>query len=608
MIELGGSGGHLRPAGAALAVALSFAISFLTPYLMGPRLRGLAREETPPGIRPRRQWTISGLSISLAIALPLALFGWQEPALRAACLIALLAGAAGLLNDIFGLPRAAQFLLAVGIALVAVWQGVAVEEVKPPFTTHMIRLGHWSTPATTAWLLAVAYAVVLCRRLPRLTAGLVVIVSLTFGAAALLVGPSRAAPAAGLLGLCLAAAAAGAARGDYPALGSAAHWAVGFTLGAITIAGMLKNTAFLVLGVPLLALGVPVGETTYAIVYGARSGPRGAGWGRPRLALGQRRELLHDALIRTGLSPRRTVMLFHLATAYLCTAALLLATIVRVTFLAKLGLLAAALVVGFVAFFMLARILAEPRETAAEQVDMFGVPVACIGMKKALARVEQFVRERSPHLIVTSDSAGIVRAHDDPEFQQILRTADMVTADGRGVVWMARVLGLPMRERVSGVDMMDRICALAAQRGYSVYLLGGQPGVAEEAARAMQSRYPGLPVAGTHHGYFTPEEEPGVVKAIAEARPDILFVAFGAPRQEKWIRQHQAELAVPVAIGVGGSFDVLAGRTKRAPQWMQRAGLEWLYRALREPKRVPRLWALPRLVWMTLRAVLGKRR
>lgn len=600
MIELGGSGDHLRPAGAALAVALSFAISFLTPYLMGPRLRGLAREEIAPGIRPRRQWTISGLSICLAIALPLALFGWQEPALRVAALIALLAGGAGLLNDIFGLPRAAQFVFAIGIALVAVWQGIAVEEVKPPFTTHMIRLGHWSTPATTAWLLAVAYAVVSCRRLPRLTAGLVAIVSLTFGAAALLVGPSRAAPAAGLLGLCLAATAAGAARGDYPALGSAAHWAVGFTLGAITITGMLKNTAFLVLGVPLLAFGVPVGETTYAIVYGARRG-------RPRLALGQRRELLHDALIRTGLSPRRTVMLFHLATAYLCAAALLLATVVRVTFLAKLGLLAAALVVGFAAFFMLARILAEPRETAEEQVDMFGVPIACIGMEKALARVEQFVRERSPHMIVTSDSTGIVRAHDDPEFQHILRTADMVTADGRGVVWMARVLGLPMRERVSGVDMMDRICALAAQRGYSVYLLGGQPGVAEEAAGAIQSRYPGLRVAGTHHGYFTPEQERGVVQTIAEARPDILFVAFGAPRQEKWIRQHQAELAVPVAIGVGGSFDVLAGRVKRAPVWMQRAGLEWLYRAFREPKRVPRLWALPRLVWMTLRAALRRR-
>jgi N-acetylglucosaminyldiphosphoundecaprenol N-acetyl-beta-D-mannosaminyltransferase len=600
MADLVGSGDHLRPAGTVLAIGLSFAISFLTPYLMGRRLRGLAREEVPVGIRPRRQWAISGLSISLAIALPLALLGWRQSSLQAAALIAGVAGCAGVLNDIMGLPRLVQFVFAVGIALFAVSEGVALEEVKPPFTAHMITLGHWSGPATVVWLLAVAYAVVLCRRLPRLTAGLVAIVSLTFGLAALVVGPSRAAPAAGLLALCLTAAAAGAARRDYPALGSAAHWATGFTLGVITITGMLKNTAFLVLGVPLLALGIPVGETTYAIVYGA--GP-----GRPRLALGQRRELLHDALIRTGLSPRRTVLVFHLATAYLCAVALALVTIVRVTFLVKLGLLAAALVVGFVAFFMLARILAEPRGAAEEQVDMFGVPIACIAMEQAVGRVEQFVRERSPHLVVTSDSTGLVRAHDDPEFQRILQTADMVTADGRGVVWMARVLGLPMRERVSGVDMMDRICALAAERGYCVYLLGGLAGVAEEAARAMQARHPGLRVAGTHHGYFAPEEEPGVVRAVAAARPDILFVAFGAPKQEKWIRQHQAELAAPVAIGVGGSFDVFAGRVRRAPEWMQRAGLEWLYRAMREPKRLPRLWALPRLVWMTLRAAWRRR-
>jgi N-acetylglucosaminyldiphosphoundecaprenol N-acetyl-beta-D-mannosaminyltransferase len=155
--------------------------------------------------------------------------------------------------------------------------------------------------------------------------------------------------------------------------------------------------------------------------------------------------------------------------------------------------------------------------------------------------------------------------------------------------------------------MMERICERARDRSYSVYLLGARPGVADDAARILRSRCPGLRVVGTHHGYFAPEEEPAIVHAIAEARPDILFVAFGAPKQEKWIRRHLAELRVPVAIGVGGSFDVIAGRVARAPQWMQRAGVEWLYRALREPKRLPRIWAVPRLVWMTLREALRRR-
>ena len=581
-------------------IGLAFLIAFLTPYLTGPRMRQLAREGPAPGIRPRRQWTLSGLSVTLAIALPLLLLGGRSTELRAVALLAVLGGFAGMTNDILGLPRPVQFLLAVGIAWAGASLGIVMDEVKPPFSAHMIQLGAWSAPASIAWLLAVTYALVVCRRLPRLTAGMVALISTTLALAALVAVPSRAAPAAGLLGLVLTAAAVGSMRGDYPALGSSAHWAMGFALGAITIIGMLKNTAFLVLGVPLLALGIPVGETTYAIIYGA-------GRGRQRLALGQRRELLHEALIRTGLSPARTVRLFHAATFYLCAVALVLVLLVRVTFLVKVALLALALAVGFAVFFCLSRIWAEPRETAEERADMFGVPLARIDMEGALARVEQFVAEQSPHMVVTSDTPGIVRAHDDPEFQEIVRGADMVTADGRGVVWMARVLGLPVTDRVSGVDLMQRICQRAAERGYSVYLLGAEPGVAEKAAESLRSRYPSLRVVGMQHGYFTPEEEPTVVRQVAEAHPDILFVAFGAPKQEQWIRRHLAELQVPVAIGVGGSLDVFAGRVPRAPRWMQRAGLEWLYRVLRQPSRLPRALTVPRLIWMTLREALRRK-
>jgi len=600
MYALDGSAGHIQPAGAVLVVALAFLIAFLTPNLMGPRMRRLAREDPQPGVRPRRQWLLSGVSVTLAFVLPVLVLGGPSRELRAVATVAAAAGAAGLANDILGLRRIAQVALGLAIAALAVVLGIRVDEVKPPFTAHMVTLGAWSAPLSALWLTAVAYAVVLLRRLPRLTAGMVAIIALTFSAAALLVAPSRSAPAAGVLGLALAGAAAGASRRDYPMLGSSAHWAAGFALGGITMVGMLKNTAFLVLGVPLLALGVPVGETTYAIVYGG-------GKGRQRLALGQRRELLHEALIRSGLSPRRTVLLFQAATAFLCAVALALVLLVRVSFLLKLALVGSALVLGFVVFFMVARIAADPGETCEERVNMLGVPLARIDMEGALAKIDQFVQERSPHMVVTSDSPGIVRARDDPEYQEVVRRADMVTADGRGVVWMARVLGLPVRERVSGVDLMQRICERATERGHSVYLLGARPGVAVDAARMLEARCPGLRVVGTHHGYFTPDEEPDVVRRIAAARPDILFVAFGAPKQEKWISRHLADLQVPVAIGVGGSFDVLAGRVQRAPAWMQRAGLEWLWRTMREPSRVGRLWALPRLVLLTLREAMRRK-
>jgi UDP-N-acetyl-D-mannosaminuronic acid transferase (WecB/TagA/CpsF family) len=237
----------------------------------------------------------------------------------------------------------------------------------------------------------------------------------------------------------------------------------------------------------------------------------------------------HDALVRTGLAPARTVLLFQMATLYLCLVALALVLLVEVTFLLKFIILALALALGFALFFCLARIWAEPPGTGEARVDMLGVPLARIDMEGALARIDQFVEERSPRLVVTSDTLSIVRARDDPEFQAIVRGADMVTADGRGVVWMARVLGLPVAERVSGVDMMERICERAGEKGYSVYLLGARPGVAEEAARALRSRCPGLRVVGTHHGYFTAAEEPAVIEAIVAVAPDILLVALGSP-------------------------------------------------------------------------------
>ncbi len=184
----------------------------------------------------------------------------------------------------------------------------------------------------------------------------------------------------------------------------------------------------------------------------------------------------------------------------------------------------------------------------------------------------------------------------------MINSADLVTPDGSGIVWAARYLGEPVPERVTGIDLMREICKQAHYNGWKIFLLGGAPGVAAEAAEQLQIEYPNIKIVGTHHGYFPEDEERNVMELIKSAGPDIIFVALGAPRQEFWIKSHQENLPVKVAVGVGGSFDVVSGRVKRAPQWMQRLRLEWLARLIKEPWRAKRMLALPKFVLLVMKS------
>jgi len=233
------------------------------------------------------------------------------------------------------------------------------------------------------------------------------------------------------------------------------------------------------------------------------------------------------------------------------------------------------------------------------RVWILGVPFDPLDLRGAVAACVRMVADGRPHLAVTANPEAVVRALDDPEFAEVLRRADLVVADGIGVVWASRRLGRPLPMRVPGIELMEALCAHAARQGLRVFLLGGSEGVAEQAARTLIRRYPGLCIAGTHHGYFT-EDEP-VVARIAGARADLLFAGMGMPRQEKWLSRHLSDLGVRLAMGVGGSLDVLAGRVRRAPGFVQQVHLEWLYRLLREPRRWRRQLALLRFVWAVLR-------
>jgi N-acetylglucosaminyldiphosphoundecaprenol N-acetyl-beta-D-mannosaminyltransferase len=242
----------------------------------------------------------------------------------------------------------------------------------------------------------------------------------------------------------------------------------------------------------------------------------------------------------------------------------------------------------------------SPEEAASDPlaVQMFNVRLHPVTMDEALERAEAFLRDGRPHMIVTSDTSAVVRAQEDEELRTIINEADLVTIDGQGVVLCARMLDFPVAGRVPGCDMMQLLCEICGRIEKPIALLGAEPGVAAEAARVLERRYEGLEVVFHHHGYFDREEEPEVIESIREAAPAALFVAMGIPKQEKWIKRHMHELQVPVCMGVGGTLDVVAGRVKRAPEWMQRCGLEWLYRTALDPRRLPRLAALPKLfVW-----------
>jgi N-acetylglucosaminyldiphosphoundecaprenol N-acetyl-beta-D-mannosaminyltransferase len=240
-----------------------------------------------------------------------------------------------------------------------------------------------------------------------------------------------------------------------------------------------------------------------------------------------------------------------------------------------------------------------------QRINILGAPVDAVTIAAAVARVSELIARGGTHQVVTLNPEYLYRAQREPDLLAIAREASLVTADGVGIVWAASVHGYSLPERVTGIDLLVALCDRAAAEGWRVFFLGGQPGVAAAAASRLKAEYPGLMIAGEHHGYFTADEEAMVLEKIKAAAPQLLFVGLGAPKQERWIYKCRQELDNVVAMGVGGSFDVLSGRAKRAPAWMRRWGLEWLGRLFYEPRRWRRMLILPRFALLVLRAARG---
>ncbi len=231
---------------------------------------------------------------------------------------------------------------------------------------------------------------------------------------------------------------------------------------------------------------------------------------------------------------------------------------------------------------------------------ILGIDVDIVSSEEAFSTFEQMMAREGFEMIVTPNSEIIENATRDPELAGLISEASLIIPDGIGLVYASKILGYDLKERVTGVDFLTKILEYLDQNGKSIYLLGSKPasgeakGVAEAAAEQMKKRFPNLVIAGTHHGYFKEEDEAAIVEEINASGADFLCVALGAPKQEKFMWTHREELkTVRAGIGVGGSLDVWAGTVKRAPEFYQKHGLEWLYRFAKQPSRWKRMLRLP---------------
>lgn len=234
-------------------------------------------------------------------------------------------------------------------------------------------------------------------------------------------------------------------------------------------------------------------------------------------------------------------------------------------------------------------------------ITILGVRIDNVTLDEAAEQIAQFIAARTTHQIVTVNPEFVMEAQHNAAFAHVLRRAALAVPDGFGLLLVARWLGQPLQERVPGVELTERLAVLSARKGYRLFLLGAAPGVAATTARVLEQRFPGVMIAGYYAGSPRPEDEATIRAHVLAAKPDILLVAYGAPAQDLWIARNQALLQVPVAIGVGGTFDYLSGNVQRAPRWLRAIGLEWLFRLLRQPWRWKRIWTavvrFPIAVW-----------
>ena len=222
----------------------------------------------------------------------------------------------------------------------------------------------------------------------------------------------------------------------------------------------------------------------------------------------------------------------------------------------------------------------------ANRYPILNTYVNAISMEETIKEVEKIIKSGKPtqHVVINALKVNLMR--DDAKLREIVNACPLINADGASIVWAAKKLGVPLKERVAGIDLFENLVKIASEKGYKIYLFGAKEEVVTKVKEIYEKQYPQLQIVGYRNGYFTEEDEPQIVADMATSGADMMFVAFSSPKKEFWVNKYINQLNIPFVMGVGGSFDVVAGVTDRAPKWMQKCGLEWFYRFIQEPRRL----------------------
>ncbi|MDR1471497.1 MAG: WecB/TagA/CpsF family glycosyltransferase [Synergistaceae bacterium] len=376
----------------------------------------------------------------------------------------------------------------------------------------------------------------------------------------------------------------------YRRLGAPLSTMWGTLLAGTSMLGASKGVAFAtVMILPLGLLAIPIIETSLSVLSAAFS-PKPLG-----------NMLFYRKLVNRGIDHPVAVFIVT-AICGTCGASM---AVLQMRLIDPFSLAVSAALVGIGIYIAIAR-YGNKDDSSMKRPSLWGVAVDNFSLDYALGRVGGWIRaNNAPQMIVTPDALAALLSRGDAKYGMIVREAGLVLPDGTGLVWALRFLGFSVQERIPGIDFVDHLCRLAAGHGWAVYFLGGKPAVAAEAAMKLREKYPGLSVKGARSGYFKRDEDDGICEEIRGAGAQILLVALGVPKQEYWLYENRGKLGNIVGIGVGGSFDVISGRLKRAPAGWRKLRLEWLYRVIQEPSRWRRVVRLPVFVMLVLLKKMG---
>jgi len=363
----------------------------------------------------------------------------------------------------------------------------------------------------------------------------------------------------------------------------------GTLFAGLSIFGVSKGIAFYTLAVlPLGLFMLPLIETSVSVISAAFS-PQPTG-----------NLIVYRKLIAHGMDHASAVY----TVVFACALFGCIAAFIQVSAASFFALIAATLFIFGVAWIFFRYGAADIRPDS-RRPGLWGIRVDNISLNYAVTQVQHWINvENKPHIIVTPDALAALRSRTDEKYRKIVKNAGLVLPDGAGLIGALRLLKTPIQERIPGVEFTEHLCKRAAYEGWSIWLIGGKPGVAETAAEVLKSKYPGLIIAGTNDGYFAADQSDGICNDIASSGAKILFAGLGVPKQEYWLDENLKKTGVIVGMGIGGSMDVLSGNLARAPRIWQKLYLEWLYRTIQEPWRWKRIAKLPLFVFYVLLTAL----